>query len=243
MNFFKLFPFLNFLLAVFNSSFFYVDDQGGVGVDVDDQSADESNNDDNKDQESTSRSDDRVKHDLYRYKSDNKTLKAKLEKAEATIKEQEKNKLIEQNRWKEAYEKELEERKLLETKLDSTVNSYGESYKIEALEKEAIKQGMDPDFLKFISNYDTSDLAVETDSFGKKKVPGAKDFIESLKATEPKLFKTLKDPSINNAGGGNNFTSGSVITYQELMKFSKSDPQKYASLHSDIKSGKITLKR
>lgn len=171
----------------------------------------------------------KTKNDMHAFKRKFMDSQKQIEDFQNKLKELEEKNLEGSNNYKELWEKERSSKVDIEGKLKSLTGNIIEDKKMSRLKEEALKNGIDEDFLDMLDAFDTSDILVETTSSGQFIVNGADTWVESLKNTKPKMFKQKVDPTINNKTG--NF-DGRDKTYssKEVLALQKSDPDKYQEI-------------
>ena len=171
----------------------------------------------------------KTKNDMHAFKRKFMDSQKQIEDFQNKLKELEEKNLEGSNNYKELWEKERSSKVDIEGKLKSLTGNIIEDKKMSRLKEEALKNGIDEDFLDMLDAFDTSDILVETTSSGQFIVNGADTWVESLKNTKPKMFKQKVDPTINNKTG--NF-DGRDKTYssKEVLALQKNDPDKYQEI-------------
>jgi len=171
----------------------------------------------------------RTKNDMHAFKRKFMDTQKQLEDFQGKFKELEEKNLEGNNNYKELWEKERTSKADIEGKLKSLTGNILEDKKMSKLKEEALKNGIDEDFLDMLDAFDTSDILVETTSSGQFVVNGADTWVEALKSTKPKMFKQKVDPTINNKTGN---YDGKDKTYssKEVLALQKTDPDKYQEI-------------
>jgi len=171
----------------------------------------------------------KTKNDMHAFKRKFMDTQKQLEDFQGKFKELEEKNLEGNNNYKELWEKERTSKADIEGKLKSLTGNILEDKKMSKLKEEALKNGIDEDFLDMLDAFDTSDILVETTSSGQFVVNGADTWVEALKSTKPKMFKQKVDPTINNKTGN---YDGKDKTYssKEVLALQKTDPDKYQEI-------------
>lgn len=141
-----------------------------------------------------------VKGDMLKYKQGIRNLEAELEKANAKAKELELAGLRAKEDYKQMYEQEAAAKKEIEGKYKMTVSAVVDSAKWNAISRELISMGLNPDpqNLKDVERLvDFTAIEVEGTTTGRVNVLNAKEFSEKFKSQRPYLFQTPGKTNIN----------------------------------------------
>lgn len=182
----------------------------------------------------------RYKNDLLKFKQDAKVLKEENETLKEQKKNDEINKLKEKDEW-QTVATQWEERALQsEQKEKNNFKAYLEDKKRAAVEQEALKLKIKPNFMHFLHAEAQDGVEVETTSAGNVIINGAKNFVEDFKNKYSAAFDENKIPFINTA----NPQVGNEKTYSasDLLKLEKEDKGKYRELMTKVVKGEIKLK-
>lgn len=134
-----------------------------------------------------------VTSDMHKYKSKVKDAHAKLNEYEARLKSIEEEKLKEQNRWKELYEKEQHERAKIEEERSRDRKLYLESVKLSALKSE-LGGDVRPEYLRF------ADLdSIQIDETGTLSSESVKEVANQFRQNHPSLIPSSNDTNITSA--------------------------------------------
>lgn len=171
-----------------------------------------------------------TKNDMHKFKRESLELKDKVSSLMNEIKSMKDKQLESSENYKELWEQEKGLRSDWENKFKGLNETIRENHRISAVKEQAVKSGLDPDFMDMLDAFDMSEVIVEKTDSGRFSVSGADTFIESLKSAKPKMFtKQSKDPSINNKGGS--YQGGEkTYTTSELLKLEKENPDKYREI-------------
>lgn len=172
-----------------------------------------------------SKGEEKYKNDLIRFKKEAREAMELAEQLKTKLKEKENATLIEKEQYKELWEQEKQRAAEYENKITEFKQSYLEDKKRSAIEKEAIKLGIKPNYLRFVYSEAGDSVEIETTSAGNINVLGAKEFMESFRESNPDLFKNEKAPYTNNARPQMN--TGKTLTPMEIIKLQKKDPKAY----------------
>lgn len=175
--------------------------------------------------ENASREERRAQHDFLRFKAEAKKLAEENENLKSRLGEVEKEKLLSQNRFKEAYELEVKRREEMEAELNTTKSTFWNGLKYQEIKNQALKAGIRSDAIEDLSLFDASEVEVETTSHGNANILGAKEFIEKLKMTRPYLFQDNRPPNIN--GTMPTETKAKELSAMDLLKMQRENPAKY----------------
>ena len=169
------------------------------------------------------------------YKNQVSQLNSKYEAAQAKIDELEKSingenekKMQENNQWKDLYEKQKGKTSELEKEVQEKEDIFLNTLKKSAIEKEALKNNADPDFLDLFSDNDGAINPLVTSS-GTIEFEGVKEYIENMKSTRPKFFKSDTPPNFNDGSGGkgDKIPKASDLSASEILALQKKDPAAY----------------
>lgn len=236
-KFIKLFMFLN----VFSSAFCFVDGDEGGGAG--DKPSDDSSNDvdDDSSNDEIDRGKEKYKNDLIKYKKEAAENARRAQELEDKFKKQEQQKLLDASNYKELSENLMSENEQLKNNLSLKEQSWADDKKFQAIEREAIKAGINDDMIDMLRTFDTSEVQIETTSTGASKVLGATDFVENLKRSRVSMFGTKKVSGFNGGGNGS-FNDSSTITMKQLDQLKAEDYKKYEKAFLSIKAGKLKIK-
>lgn len=170
-----------------------------------------------------------IKNDMHKFKREAAEAKQAKEEAEKRAMEFETRALENQENYKELYEKQKGLTHGIESKYKELTSTIVNDRRMSAIKTEAMKLGINNDFVDLLEAFDTSDVLVETTSSGKITVSGADTWVETLKASKPSMFSKKEDPRINNKTGN---YDGREKTYSpaEILKLEKDDPVKYREI-------------
>ena len=155
-------------------------------------------------------------------------LQSQNEKLIKDLETQKTSKLEEQSNYKELWENAERKRQEAEEKSNKIQTQYVSDLKRSAIEKEAIKLGINKSALNDINllkgemdNF----VQIETTSTGNINVLGSSEFVENLKETRPHWFTDGKAPTFNNAIPQH--TTNKEMTPSDILALQKKDPTKY----------------
>jgi len=172
---------------------------------------------------------DMVKEEMLRYKQQAESASKEKAELESKLALLEENKLKEKENFKELWEREKNRAEEAVTKVKNIETSYLNDKKVSAIQSEAHKAGIDPNYMDFLVNTDSNLVAIETTSTGNVNVLGVSEFIEDFKVKYPAMFKSGKGPNINSNQPGDTFNK-KEYTSSELLELSRKDPKKYKEL-------------
>lgn len=138
-----------------------------------------------------------VTSDMHRYKSKVKEAQARLNEYEARLKSIEEEKLKEQNRWKELYEKEQQTREQIEQERKRDRQLYLENVKLSALKAE-LGGDVRAEYLRF-ANLD----AIVVDENGSLSSESVKEVANQFRQNYPELVPSRNDVNITGAPAAN----------------------------------------
>lgn len=173
----------------------------------------------------------RAMGDLMKWKSRARELEQKASAWDEEKSSIERQKLEEQQKYKELYERAQNEAKSYKEKVNQVQSAYLNDVKYQALEREAMKAGLRQEALADLKMYDTSNVIVETTSEGNANVLGAREWLEEFKTTRPYLFQEYKAPNVNGATPNGSVNEPKKLTARELLALEKTDPKAYRELY------------
>lgn len=177
----------------------------------------------------------RTKNDMHKFKRQYSDLAKEKEELMQKLTQLEENQLKNSENYKELWEKEREQKSTWESKFKSFSQQVIEDKKMAAIKENALKAGIDSEFLDVLEAFDTSDVLVETTSSGGFVVNGADTWIDALKSTKPKMFKQRVDPSINNKSNNSNELRDKTYSPSEVLQLQKENPEKYRDIITNKK--------
>ncbi len=181
---------------------------------------------------------DEVKADMLKHKDAAAAKEKELEALRGKQTDAEKAALLEQNKFKELYEKEQAEKAAAVKAKEEAVGTVDRYIKQGALETEALKLGLKKEALSDLKLLGTEALQV-TKEGNEIKVKGVEDFIATQKKLRPHWFGEGTAPILNGGGGnGGGGGGGGEMTTTQLLEMQKKDPEKYrAYITERMKAG------
>lgn len=168
------------------------------------------------------------KKDFFKVKEERNQLAEKLQSYEERLTQAEQEKLKEQNKWQELAQLREKEANEFKEKYSGLQRAVVDEKKYSAIEKAALKKGVDPEYLAFVRDSVSSEVDIETTSAGNVNILGADESIEVFLSKYPK-FKVKGDaPNINN-GNPSLDLNDKRLSPKEILELQKKDPGAYAS--------------
>ena len=185
----------------------------------------------------------RALDDMHKYKKERVDLQAKLDDAEKKSKKVEEEGLRKNNNYKtlsERLQKEIDDK---EAEHADFKQSYFDTKRYDAIEKEAIKAGMRDEALEDIGLFKLDGVEVEHTSAGRVIVNGSAEWVADLKKTKPYLFKQDGAPVFNGGGATPPIRDPKDVTAQDVnaarrkykMSYSMQDKKVWHDLHQQFK--------
>lgn len=169
----------------------------------------------------------RALDDMLKYKRQTKEMQSKLADFEARFQSIQDEKLSAEGKKDElieSYKKRLTD---AEQKAQSTVESFYESKKRDAIYAEANKHGIiDPDD---IDRIDLDGVSVERTDQGRVIVHGANEVVENYRKKKPHWFQNKSVPKLS-SGGATGVIEPSNLTAGYMRQLEKTDKQKFYKL-------------
>lgn len=163
----------------------------------------------------------RLIDDLHKFKSEVKDLKVKEEARE-------RQRLADENRWKELSESWQKKAEEAEAKSERRNKAFLDTLRGQEIRAAAMQSGIKQEALSDLDLVGADDLEVEFTSAGRYMVNGTKQFVEKLKKTRPHWFNDSTPPKVNPGGGGKppeptKVTASDVVSAQN--RFGRRSPQ------------------
>lgn len=165
--------------------------------------------------------------DMLKYKDAAAAAQAELAALRQEQESMERAALEEKQNYKELYERSQQEAEAAKSRLNNFTEGWKQDRKMSVIETEARAMGMDPDFVDLLPTLDHSGVIVETTDQGSVNVLGAREYLENLKATKPKMFVDSSAPKLNTTPAGGNVGQAKPLSPAELVKLQKTDPEAY----------------
>jgi len=166
------------------------------------------------------------KEEAAKYREQANQLKEDQDQMQKKLNEMEEAGLRESKNYEELWTKEKAMREESEDKLRNFQAGFLTDKKLTAIETEAMKAGIDPNYVDFVKKENSSFVKVETTSEGNVNVLGAKEYVEDFKAKFPAMFKGNAGPNINSASPSQP-TGPQEFTPAQLLKMSREKPAEY----------------
>lgn len=168
------------------------------------------------------------KEQANQYKSQLEQFRLQNEQLQKQIEDNQFKSMQEKEQHKElaeAYKQKWEQEK---SRIEEFSQFVTHDKKMSAIKTEAIKQGINPDAMKFLENLNFDTVAVETTDQGNFHVSGVEAAVEAFKLENQFLFTDRTPPVINNGQPQN--TGNIEYSPSDLLKLQKTNPKEYTRI-------------
>jgi len=169
------------------------------------------------------------KEQAKKFKQENEVIKQEQAELAQKLSQMEESSLREAENYKELWEREKQQREDAQDRLSSFQQGFLTDKKLTAIETEAIKAGIDLNYVDFVKKDNSSFVKVETTSEGNVNVLGAKEYVEDFKTKFPAMFKSHGGPNVNTATAQES-SGPKEYSPAQLLKLSREKPAEYKKI-------------
>lgn len=192
--------------------------------------------------ESEAKAKEDYKKDMLRFKDEAATKDAELNRLKGEKSEAEKAALLEQNRFKELYEKSEKEKADETKRADEAISTVDRYIKQGALTTAALAAGIKKEALADLKLLGFEKLTVAKEG-NEVKVKGIDEFIAEQKKLRAHWFGEETPPPFNGGGGeGGQKKEDGILSAVEVEKLRKEDPKKYREYMTKLMADKKAKK-